>query len=40
LKVPPLAAAFVIVPAVIAMKLPTLAARNRQRAQLIAPGAE
>jgi uncharacterized protein len=35
-----MAAAFVIVPAVIAMKLPPLPARNRHRAELIAPGAE
>ncbi len=35
-----MAAAFVIVPAVIALKIPALATRNRQRAQLIAPGAE
>jgi predicted RND superfamily exporter protein len=35
-----MAAAFVIVPAVIAMKLPPLPARNGQRAELIAPGGE
>jgi uncharacterized protein len=33
-------AAFVVVPAVIAMKLPTLPARNRHRVELIAPGGE
>jgi uncharacterized protein len=35
-----MAAAFVIVPAVIAMKLSPLPLRNRHRAELIAPGAE
>ncbi len=35
-----MAAAFVVVPAVIAMKLPTLAPRNGHRAELIAPGGE
>jgi hypothetical protein len=35
-----MAAAFVIVPAVIAMKVPPLPARNRHRAELIAPGGE
>ncbi|HWO24118.1 MAG TPA: MMPL family transporter [Kofleriaceae bacterium] len=35
-----MAAAFVIVPAVIAMKLPPLTLKNRHRAELIAPGAE
>jgi predicted RND superfamily exporter protein len=35
-----MAAAFVIVPAVIAMKLPPLPARNGHRAELMAPGGE
>ncbi len=35
-----MAAAFVIVPAVIAMKLPALPLRNRHRAELMAPGGE